>query len=828
MFIAHIQSVTGKEHTVSTHSQDVAVLCEAFGAKVGLSNLVRLCGLVHDMGKMIFAFTQYLYWCFNHPSDKSLRGTINHSGTGARYIWETYGKSKDPCEIICAQIVSLVVAGHHGGLPDIIDPDGKSPFLNKMGSIEEKAYEEAKTNFFEQCCSEQELDELFVNACGELRAALALLPMGIHNREHRPNYFYIHLVAKYVYSCLIDADRYDTHRFMSDITDLPAMDTGALWDELCKKVETETAAKPRRYAIDDLRKECSDACFAAATGKGGVYRLRLPTGLGKTLSSLRFALRHARESKKERIFYIIPFKTIIDQTADTFTEIFDHPGIMLEHHSDIIPEDAVRELLTAKGFSTDNSEVVQQELAQWELMTERYDKPVILTTLVQFFNSMYGSSGSLRRMHRFANSVIVFDEVQTVPQKCIHLFNLVVNFLTTVCRATVVLCSATQPLLENTKYPLYIGENAEMVSNYADVFRATKRVDILPRLRIGGYDPGELSEFILERLADTPSLLAIVNTKKDASALYAELYRINGALPEQERISLFHLSTSLCPAHRRTIIISLSDALGIRGSTQKIVCVSTQMIEAGIDLSFGCVVRALAGLDSIAQAAGRCNRHGESLLGCVYLVNIAGENLDYLPEIKQGAAICEQILAERDRGQLPFADDLLSPSVMDYYYTLFCPRNEDKRMGDKLDYPVHINSGEYYLTDLLNQNQRFSKIAKNEPTELGLLRQAYKTAAKYFEVIDSNTVSVLVPFEEEGKRIIASLNGECKADAVKRELDKAQPYSVNLFRYQFDKLADKGALYPLKNGGVLALRDEFYHKTLGVITEADEMKFLNP
>ncbi len=824
MFTAHIQSDTGREHSIADHSRDVARLCEDYGRRVGLASLCKLCALIHDMGKFTQEFQNYLYFCLHNPNDAwKLRGTVNHTGAGARYIMETYGVSKDRYRNICAQIVALVVTGHHGGLPDVLDSDGKSPFLRKMDSVEQEVYEEAKRNFFLECCTEQEIDDLFNKACDELRV-INKLPKP-ENPSYNPLFFYIHLIVKFAYSCLIDADRYDTYRFMSGKDDLPAINTQALWAELCEKIEQKTESMPNRYAIDSLRKECSDACLSAAEGESGIYRLCLPTGLGKTLSSLRFALHHAKKTHKDRIFYIIPYKTIIDQTAKTFTEVFDHPGIMLEHHSDIIPEDAVRELLHDKGVSEDNLTALQEELQRWELTTERYDSPIILTTLVQFFNSFYGSSGSLRRLHRFANSVIVFDEVQTVPVKCIHLFNMAVNFLTSICGSTVVLCTATQPGLERAHYKLHIGDKADIVSNYEDIFRATKRVEILPRLRIGGYNSAELADFVLDKLDENRSLLAILNTKTDAASLFYELSRINEALPEDERFFLCYLSTSLCPAHRREIIKELSEALKDPSYPQKIICVSTQIIEAGIDVSFACVVRALAGLDCIAQAAGRCNRNGDAAVGHVYLVNIAKENLDKLPEIKIGAEKCRQILEESNMGRLPFEGDLLSPAAINHYFRLYY---DD--FDPKMDYPFYINdvSMNANIFDLLNQNYRFAQIVRDNFKYKLMLLHAYKTAARHFEVIDSNTIPVLVPYGEEGKRIIAALNGNCSLEIQKLELGKAQQYSVNLFRYQFDELVNhKGAIKPLLNGGVFALNESHYSNTLGVISESELMPFLN-
>lgn len=524
----------------------------------------------------------------------------------------------------------------------------------------------------------------------------------------------------------------------------------------------------------------------------------MPTGGGKTLSSLRYALEHAKKFKKDRIFYIIPFTTIIDQNAKEIKDILGREDIILEHHSNLI---------------------VDNEQEDYKLLTERWDSPIILTTMVQFLDTLFsGGTQGVRRMHNLANSIIIFDEIQAIPIKCINIFNSAINFLSNICNSTIVLCTATQPLLSTTQMPLILSEHADMVPDIQERFKQIKRVNLVDSRIVGGYSTVSLKNFALDKIEKIESVLVILNTKNSAKDLFNELKEENCNISKEKQYCIFHLSTNMCPFHRMQILEEIKAKLG----KQRLICISTQLIEAGVNISFECVVRALAGMDSIAQAAGRCNRHGERTCSDVYIVNVEGENVDKLTDIKEGQECTRRILDEYKKDPNEFDNDLLSRKIMDRYYKYYF----HNRRGE-MNYTLKKPNRDKSMYDLLSLNTEGIK-AFNERTGLNtnlMVRQAFKTAGDSFEVIDQRTTGVIVPYGN-GKEIITHINGECSLSELKLYLKKAQQYSVNLFDIDIRKLDDMRGIIELKNGGVFALRDGFYSDDVGVTVEKQTMELL--
>lgn len=340
------------------------------------------------------------------------------------------------------------------------------------------------------------------------------------------------------------------------------------------------------------------ACRDFPAREQGIYRLYIPTGGGKTLSSLRFALNHARRWKKRRIFYFLPYIAVTEQNAqeirralaDEYGQVEE--GLALEHHSNLLPDD-------------------EKQYAQ---LTERWDAPLILTTTVQFFNTLFlGKPQSARRMHSLAGAVLIFDEAQSLPVECLHLFNMACNFLAGFCGVTIVLCTATQPRLGGLNRPLLFNNPVDLIPDCHEKFERLERTIIL----------------------------VILNTKEAVYRLYRLLRETGNSLPPGERPSLFYLSTRLCPAHRLDRLDRLRRELerlpaAGRRNRPPVICFTTPLIEAGVDISFDCVIRSVMGLDSIAQAAGRCNRHGRDGPREVSVVNSAEERLNRLSRFGSG------------------------------------------------------------------------------------------------------------------------------------------------------------------------------------------------
>lgn len=315
------------------------------------------------------------------------------------------------------------------------------------------------------------------------------------------------------------------------------------------------------------------------------------------------------------------------------------------------------------------------------------------------------------------------------------------------------------------------------------------------------------------------SVLVILNTKNSAKQIFNELKRANSDLPKEKQYLIFHLSTNMCPSHRMNVLQEMRKKLG----HQKVICISTQLIEAGVNISFGCVIRSLAGLDSIAQAAGRCNRHGERPCSDVYIINTEEEDISKLVDIKEGQECTRRVLDEFKENPNIFDNDLLSPKVMERYYKYYF-HNRSGEMNYTLPKPDNDKS----MYDLLSENTEGVNTfyERNGYNSKLMLRQAFKTAGNNFKVIDQNTQGVIVPYKE-GRNIITLINGECDLSELKQYLKKAQQFSVNLFDTDRRKLEEMGAIIGLNGGTILALRDGFYREDVGVTFEEGPMEFYN-
>jgi CRISPR-associated endonuclease/helicase Cas3 len=796
MFCAHINPKTLKEQSVKEHLYNVSKMSMEYGTKISLQATGELIGILHDMGKETNKFNSYIQYSSKNPNDKSLRGSIDHSTAGAKFIYDKFYNTTDQYQRFTAQLISLAICSHHGGIIDCLDLKGMDIFTKRMNTDKEILYDEALSNYKSECFEMAYINDLFNKSKQEIKAVF----IKINKIDSCAKFgrFASGMIEKYLFSCIIDADRYDTYTFMEDIKQKHRIDKSDLWNELADVLEGKLECYPKLSRIDLLREEVSISCKNFGKSKPGIYQLSVPTGGGKTLSSLRYALEHAKRFNKDRIFYIIPFTTIIDQNAKEIKDILGREDIILEHHSNL---------------------VVDNEQEDYKLLTERWDSPIILTTMVQFLDTLFsGGTQGARRMHNLANSIIIFDEIQAIPIKCINMFNSAMNFLSNICNATIILCTATQPLLDKTEMPLMLSENANIISNIHEKFEQFKRVNLVDKRIIGGYSVDSLKDFILGIMDQVESLLVIFNTKNSAKEIFNELKNVNADLPKEKQYLIFHLSTNMCPSNRMNILENMKEKLGHR----RIICISTQLIEAGVNISFECVVRSIAGLDSIAQAAGRCNRHGERLCSDVYIVNVDEENVSKLVDIKEGQQCTERVLDEFKENPDIFDNDLLSPKAMERYYKYYF-HNRRREMNYTLSKPDNDKS----MYDLLSGNNEANDAfnSRNGYKSKLMLKQAFKTAGNNFQVIDQNTTGVIVPYGE-GKNLITLINGECSLSELKNYLKKAQQFSVNLFETDKRKLEEKRGIVELNNGGVLALREGFYSDDVGVIVEGIPMEFL--
>lgn len=765
-FAAHIRASDKAVQTVGEHCKNTASLAESYLVDLDLANAGKIIGLLHDAGKLTKEFDDYI-----NGASKAARGSIDHSYAGAKYLADM---SDDERKAIAGIGLAHTIISHHG-LHDWVDDDCRDYY--KIRTSKNEGYNQVLNNLSE-LIGNIDLDTLFNNAAAEwLNAANR-----IKATDKTEFAFYVGMLERLLLSALIDADRTDTSDFMSNTKTLQHIDNSSLWKSMDKSMDRML----ERFAnmtdtISIQRRSISDRCAKFAEHQVGVCKLIVPTGGGKTLSSLRFAIKQCLYFGKKQVFYIAPFMSILEQNSEVIEALTGKENF-LEHHSNLAAE-----------IDDEN------EYNAYQLSAERWDSPVIATTMVQFLNTLFSSkTSSVRRMHRLSNAVIIIDEVQSVPLKCTHLFSLAVNFLAKVCKSTIVLCSATQPTFDKNRYKIQFDELSEMTGDHTLDFQIFHRNDIVPKLETYGYDFEEAAEFCGKRFEENNDLLLIVNTKAQALNMYKLLKeKMKG------RAFLFHLSTNMCPKHRKKRINTLRRFLK---RNLPVICVTTQLIEAGVDISFSCVVRAIAGLDNAAQAAGRCNRSGEKGRICpVYIINFKNEQLGSLNEIKAAQRITRCIINSKK--------DLLSPKTQnEYYQQLFSDCSE------RLDYTV----GEVTLLDLLSLNKSRWETYKDAHWELA---QAFKTAGRLFEVIDQNTEAVLVPYDKNAKDIIASLNNDPTPAEISRLIAKAQKYTVSIYAGNKKALIENGAIY-VSNNGINILDKRFYNSEFGITTEGSQRELL--
>ena len=788
--IAHRRD-DGQEQDWKEHSVHVAGLCFQAAEKLRLGKMARLIGLLHDLGKGTADWMSYLRGTGSgHP---------NHAGLGALYVHRRWWERETDLEKRqAAQLISLCIYGHHTGLPDCLSDSGDSPYLNGLREQPENDYREAVANFYVEVATEEELDELFAEAYKELKE------FGLDSRS-----FNWGMLARLLLSILVDADRWDSACFEYDANPFEtSCEAQPDWDKLLIELEAYIEKFPKEGRLAPIRGDISGWCRAAGEYGPGIYTLSVPTGGGKTYSSLRFALAQAEKNEQRRIFYLIPMNTILDQNSGDIREaLSDYPSI-LEHHSNIIPEDETEE-------------------KHYRRLTERWESDIILTSLVQFLDTLFkNGNGKARRMYRLVNSVLIFDEIQALPKKCRELFKRALQFLVQYCNCTVLLCTATQPNLElDTK---------ELVPDVAALYQNLKRVRYIPQMKARIYQDAadDIAMFIREKT----SVLAIVNTKDAAfnifqgisdrlNALNYKQVQIQQGLSDEElkecakgcredEILSVHLSTLMCPKHRKEILRWIKAWLL---GKKLVCCVSTALIEAGINVSFPIVVRSWAGIPSLIQAAGRCNRNCEEDTGRVYIWNLTEESLGPLPDIQKGKEFSMSLLRDVEN-----PDELGNPEMIKKYFA-----KEEICTKAVENYPYKKWNSD--LVTMLSRNCQCRCAAGNlreEDNPLADLSkrfyQSFRTAGTVFQVIDQKTKSVIVPYGK-GKELIEKLGNRHTLCEEITLLKEVQQYSVNLYEHIFKRLDGEQALYSLGETGVIILKDEYYDPWAGIKITPQEM-----
>lgn len=673
-YIAHKDGL--RIQTLRSHLTGTARLAAGFADRFGHSDWGYAAGMLHDIGKYSESFQKRI------QGESGRR--VDHSTAGARLCLEKGA---------FYYFLSYCIAGHHAGLPDYgTDSDvGDASTLSgrRRKKIEDyQAYRE-----------EVEIPEIKT--------------FPFDSKETPAPDFSMSVFIRMIYSCLVDADFLDTEMFMRD--GQAERETGESLEILLEKLERHIAVwldNRDTATVNGRRSEILRNCLEQGGRPRGLFRLTVPTGGGKTVASLAFALRHAVENHMDRVIYVIPYTSIIEQNAAVFRGILGEKNV-LENHCNVEYGDG-------------------DELRPLQLAAENWDMPVIVTTSVQFFESLFANkSTKCRKLHNIANSVIIFDEAQMLPSDYLRPCTAMMEELIRNYRASVVLCTATQPALSS----FFQSDRAavELCPRVEEQFRFFERVTF--------ENIGTITEEALaERLADEEQALCIVNTRKRAQEMYR---RLGGD-------GVYHLSTSMYPKHRRRILEMIRSRVK---EGKRCVLISTSLVEAGVDLDFRSVYRQLAGVDSIIQAAGRCNREGRRDAKNSVVSVFQFENGENVPGQRQQMDVTKLMLAENR--------DIFSLEGIERYFKYLY-----RFRGEGLD-------------------------KKKTMDEFQDKRYNFATVGREFRLIEENTRTLFINGDAEAEDILRQMRICGYTRALMR---KAGQYCIQVYDKEFERLYDAGML----------------------------------
>lgn len=692
---------------------------------------LRTLALYHDMGKASEAFQRYL---------RGYSSSVDHKTSAAYYFHK---------QSIVGKLMAYAFAGHHSGLPDGCRLfDGVMSGYEMPAGVIESLPENMKQEVILQNPLLKDIDNI-----DDLGVALTLLVRMLH-------------------SCLIDADWLATEEYMNPeqarSRGIEVFDSIQTLSERLEQFISIYEQGAKGY-VNDMRRQIHERCFSAAVNPPGINRLNVPTGGGKTLSSLSYALRHAVENKLKRVIYVIPFTSIIEQTAKVFRDALGKQNVV-EHHSALSEEiDTERNMYAA----------------------ENWDSPVVVTTMVQFFESLYSSRNArCRKIHNIAQSVIVLDEVQSLPPSLLSPCLSVLKELQRGYGCSILLCTATQPTFENDDY-FSIGWNAGEVRSLLGIAFEKELSEKMKRVqvkRLGTMNKKELVEHYCRQ--GQGAALFIVNLTKQAHELYQELASV------VQHENLYHLSARMCPAHRQKVIDEVRDRLS---AGLPVVLVSTRVIEAGVDVSFPVVYRDRCGLDSLAQSAGRCNRHGESPIGTVYEY-YAFEKEYALPasfvDLRNAVYAMQDVTMGQD------TVDIFSSDLVEKYFRLFYDKREGGKRWDRTE-----------VVDLCKRG-------------IQGMRWDFPLMAERFQMIENNQRSLFVPYGAEAEELRALLLKLQACDVMPdlRVYRKLQRLSVSVYdtdwaHYATECVHEGAGIYMLAESSV-------YDNAMGLISIKTQPEYI--
>jgi len=764
--IAHTPRSPGQEpHGLVHHLLDVGELAEGFTAVFGAAPWGAAAGRWHDLGKWGPDMQDYLWDSLEarEQGHSIKKRRIEHSIAGAQHAVQEWGRP--------GELLAFAIAGHHAGLTDY--PSQTTQTAVGESSLE---FRLGNTERLETALAGLPPDEILHLAAPSLPGNVADLPLFI-----RMNF-----------SALVDADRLDTERYCDP--EISAVRAKAATYETIPMLNARLQAYMSAFVaglgaaaarpINRLRAGLLRDCLLTSVSSAGLFSLTAPTGLGKTLAGLAFALNHAKINGMHRVIYVAPYISIIEQTAAVYRKAIGSDNV-LEHHSVFDPASLKREVADAEDV--DPGENLDAASVEWKLTVENWDAPIIVTTAVQFFESLFSSHPSqCRKLHRIANSVVFLDEAQMIPSEFLYPILRTLSELMRAYGVTVILSTATQPALDPRRFSQslnFIGltgpvktinaaadrtesnQRTEIVSDLHALHQATRRF----KITLPDFDsPPPTWDELAKEISAQGSSLTIVNTRNCARVLH-------DLMP----VGTIHLSALMCPAHRLEIIEDIKRRLAAH---EIVRVVSTQLVEAGVDLDFPIVYRALAGLDSLAQAAGRCNREGILAEGRLVIFEAPDEVLP--PALRAPQNITRKILRN-------VADDPFSPEMFGKFFRqLFWIRGDAQL--DKEN-----------ICDLLPQ--------------AALHRTCFRTASDRFRIIDDYREDVIVPWGELGQQIVDQLAlgpVELGIEEWRDLLRRAQRYSVGINLGNYGAIVAQGGISVV--GKISLLNILFYDVVIGV------------
>lgn len=743
--IAHIKPLEnggfGRPHDLKEHLLATARGASQFAESFNASSWAYIAGLWHDLGKYSDEFQQYIRLASGYSEDPSeahiengKTGRVDHSTAGAQWAIEQLTRhfsTHQGLEVagpLFGKLIAYIIAGHHAGLPDwSVDDGGQSSLVYRL----------------QKKLHTQNLP--FVEIPKEVKEGInPIIPAPFEKGLD------LSLWIRMLFSSLVDADFLDTERYMDEGRTGHRGSSASIGDlkVVFDKYMGALVEKVPNTKVNELRSKVLEDCRKKAGEKQGIFLLTVPTGGGKTLSSMAFALSHAAKHNLSRVIYVIPYTSILEQTTEIFRSIFGD-DMVIEHHSNLDPD---------------------KETTRTRLATENWDAPIIVTTSVQFFESLFAAKTSrCRKLHNIVASVVILDEVQLLPINFMMPILETVELLHQKYRVTFALSTATQPALLKRDGFAGLASVSEIVSEPEVLERELRRVSIqLPR---------DLSrpvtwESVASELLEHKVVLCIVSDRKSCRTLHRLLPK--GTL---------HLSALMCGQHRSEIVAEIKQRLtSIKQSRsdEPLRVVSTQLVEAGVDIDFPVVYRAMAGLDSIAQAAGRCNREGLSSMGMMKV---------FIPPIPSPPGILRK---SEDVARSLLLNSTGEPvskhNFQIFFENLYARANNLDQEG---------------ILDLLSKNYREGEIS-------------FRTAAEKFRLIDDHdSRSVIVPYGNS-EFLLSCLVSSGPERWLMRKL---QRYTVNIYMRDFDRLLKKEAIQEVWSG-IFALKvPPLYSKEIGFIVD---------